>query len=247
MRLTAAVSMRTPLLMTAALSVLACTGCDSGLSTDARTEVVFEGVRHVAEGPAATMTLGGGDRLEFDAPGGGTLALETSGFDRADVHFRLASFDGGVFAATVLDRHGLPSAELTQTLAGARYLTSASWTGLRTAVLEALDNGHVVFDTTLSSGAGALGTTDDAATSVHYDEKGHIVYDFEGASSSLSGATVYRPPTAPAMTVTHLRVRVEGGFGDVSELRLQVPEGATMTIESERFSASAPSESVPRR
>ena len=157
--------------------VLVLVGCDStGFGDPA--PVTYSGARHTAVGASASITVEGSE-LAFDAPDGGALVVETADFDRADVYFEATGFSSGTLSATV-QKGGRPVVTIAQSREGETYSVSATWQALgETATVEALDRDQIVYSGEVRNG-GFLGTTQAAATSVHYDAKGHIVYDFEG-------------------------------------------------------------------
>lgn len=231
-----------PLRLALAAAVLSLAGCDAGPSAGPQ-EAHFAGARHYVAGPGASVVVDA-EGLHFDAPEGGHLVVETAGAARADVHFRLSGLsEGEAFSAEAVASDGRRLARLTQHRVGGAYEVTASWPGGRPATLEALDRGHVVYTSGLDGGGGPLGTTSDVATSKHYDEKGHIVYDFEDTDSLAVGGTAYTPPDSSegALRVTHLRVVLpEGALRDVAAVRFSTPDGSWLSVLRERFVRGAP-------
>lgn len=228
-------------LLLAALALVTGTlaGCDSaavgGADAAGAREARFGGLLNAAEGPGASLAVDAGGLLRLDAPAGGALRVETRGAARADIYFDLSGLGAGdEFAAEVVGPAGRPVARLVQRPAGGAYEVSGEWPAGVPATLEAVDRGRVVYTAPLAAGGAPLGTTSDVATSKHYDDKGRIVYDFEGGSAAESGgATRYLPPgqTGAPRRVTHLRVVLpEGALGAVAAVRLETPPGATLSV-----------------
>ena len=245
-------ALRHPLfvLLTSASLLTLHSGCDaqSEQGTEkARHVITVAGIRHVASGPSASL-VPGSRGLRLDAPTGGHLTVETDEASQADLHFDLSGLsDGDVFTSELVDRTGRPFARLSQLQRGGAYETSAAWSSASRATLEALNEGHVVYAELLNeTGASAgspLGTTSDSATSVHYSEKGHIVYDFEGTDSGPDGGTTYAPPGAAEMSyrITHLRVMLaEGWPANVAGILFTTPAGADLMLTQEHVGVFRP-------